>query len=226
MQVIPEGLVVPSAVPAVLVNPPEPPAESVPPAVKLELTTRGEWTLAGIALAFTAMSVMIVSMAYTGFRHRDGTYIMHPIASLAPVAWLCLAACLYYWAAFLFTNEYYILVPRDRSIIFHRRAFGRVSSSVAATQDDCYAIAVGGYKRSHEQGDIWEYNVFLIKSDGGAIILSDPKHHSAGFVELREKGMRLAALLGCAFVDGPEKSAIEHSVRPDGRIDILVVPGN
>lgn len=200
--------------------PPEPDPATVPPAIKLDLMTKKESELLGCACCFLIVGIWLLVITYEGCKSKSGVRTMNPIPQLAVIAWPVLFASIYYWLTFFLTSEYFILVPRDKTLINYCRSYGQSTSTVFAKQEDCYATGVSGERKTHKGNVWWEYKVVLIKTDGKMTDLTDAKRDATGYTEMRDKAMGIAGILQCGFIEGGEKINLSSNLRTDGKISV------
>jgi len=124
------------------------------------------------------------------------------------------------------TNNYYIVNPRKRKIIYHFEFldFGRESDYLDFA--DVHCVSVSGSLHRNKASSWYEYQLFVIDRSGVSHHLSDSVKE--GRSEMNKKAKMVASAIGCDFFECPDshKMVIELGLGQRYMVRFEEIKGN
>lgn len=163
---------------------------NLPPYIKVDCTIAEESILPGCGCVMIFGGFILMNITWNLLGPVPGGFI------LAMGLLLILARA--------FVDNFYVINTADRKVYYRRKVFNKTSVTPFLEPDDIYAAGVSGSYHKSKSSHWWEYRVVIVKKDGTIIDFSDPAR--ADFAaEFNQKARGLAAVLGCGFIECPDK---------------------
>lgn len=172
----------------VKVEDPEP--GSLPPHIKIDCTIAEESILPGCGCALLFGGFILLNISWSLLGPYPAGFVM-----AAGMLLILMRAGV---------DNFYVINTAERKIYYRRKFFNQSSITLFLEPDDIFAVGVSGAFHTAKSSKWWDYRVVVIKKDGTMVDFSDPERSDYA-LEFNKKALGLAAVLGCGYIECPDK---------------------
>lgn len=190
----------------VKVEDPEP--GSLPPHIKVDFTIAEESILPGCGCVLIFAGFFLLNITW----NLLGPYPAGFIMALGLILILMRAG----------VDNFYVINTAERKIYYRRKFFNQSSITPFLEPDDIFAVSVSGASHTSKSSKWWDYRVVIIKKDGKIVDFSDAERSDYA-LEFNKKALGLAAVLGCGYIESPDKRELFASKELNGGVKVYFI---
>ena len=172
--------------------------------VKFDRDTLLEQFLFGAGVLGILAALVMFQIGTIGGRHSK------PQPAVLPYIPLAILAAAVFFAARCFTDNYYLVDPKQHLVYYHFKFLWFRSVRLLLRREDILAVATRGRARSSRSSTWWEYQVVLIGANGHGVPVRNWERETLG--ECNAEAERLGTMLGCPSHKSPRCHQLRYEI--------------